>query len=467
MAAFSEQNHVSWAGERSIGSSKLVKESVAMRKSVLSTILIASFSIAYAGNWPGWRGPGALGISEEKGIPVKWDMSKDIKWKAEVPGLGHSSPIVWGTRVFVTTAVSSDPKEDYWEKGFPRSDRKPDAAEISWKVLCFDRDTGKLLWDQTAIRKKPVHARHTKNSYASQTPVTDGTYVYAYFGDQGMYCYDFQGKLIWSRDLGSFDMRNGWGLGTSPVLYKNLVIQTCDQETGTSFIIALDKKTGKTAWKMDRDEKSSWSTPYLYLQGSRPELIVNATTAIRSYDPETGKLLWECRGPYTSITTPTPTSSNGLIFVSSGFIVEPFRPITAIRPGATGDITLKEGETSSAYIAWRQPTAAPYIPSPIAYGDYVFVLFDQGFIACYEAKTGKEVYGKKRIDIGANFSASPVAVDGKLYCMSEDGDVYVISAGPVYELLAKNSLGEAVMASPALADGKMFIRALKHLYCIQ
>jgi outer membrane protein assembly factor BamB len=438
-----------------------------MRKSVLSIFLVAFFSIAYAGNWPGWRGPGSLGISEEKGIPVKWDLTRNVKWKAEVPGLGHSSPIVWGNRVFVTTAVSSDPREDYWEKGFPRSDRKPDAAEISWKVLCFDRDTGRLLWEQTAIKAKPAHARQTKNSYASQTPVTDGTYIYAYFGDQGMYCYDFQGKLIWNRDLGDFDMRNGWGLGSSPVLYKDLVIQTCDQETGTSFIVALDKKTGKTVWKMDRDEKSSWSTPYLYLQGSRPELIVNATTAIRSYDPETGKLWWECRGPATSITTPTPTSSNGLIFVSSGFIVEPVRPVTAFRPGATGDITLKEGEKDSAYIVWRQPTAAPYIPSPIAYGDYVFVLFDQGFIACYEARTGKEMYGKQRIDVGANFSASPVAIDGKLYCMSEDGDVYVISAGPVYELMAKNSLGEAIMASPAISDSKMFIRALKHLYCIQ
>ena len=438
-----------------------------MRKLVVAALLIASLSIAYAENWPGWRGPGSLGISEDAVIPVVWDMSKNVKWKVAVPGLGHSSPIVWGDKVFVTTAVSTDPKEDYWEKGFPRIERKPDAAEISWKVLCFDRDTGKLLWDQTAIRKKPANARHTKNSYASQTPVTDGAFIYAFFGDQGIFCYDFQGKLIWSRDLGAFTMRNAWGLGSSPVLYKNLVIQTCDQETGGSFLIALDKKTGTTVWKTDRDEASSWSTPYLYTQGERPELVVNATRAVRSYDPETGKLLWECRGPATSITTPTPTFSNGLIIVSSGFIVEPVRPVTAFRPGATGDITLKEGESASKYIAWRQSTAAPYIPSPIAYRDYVFVLFDQGFISCYDAKTGKEIYGKQRIDVGANFSASPVAAGGKLYLMSEDGDVYVISAGAAYELLAKNSLGEAVMASPAISGGKMFVRALKHLYCIQ
>ena len=438
-----------------------------MRKLVVAALLIASLSIAYAENWPGWRGPGSLGISEDAVIPVVWDMSKNVKWKVAVPGLGHSSPIVWGDKVFVTTAVSTDPKEDYWEKGFPRIERKPDAAEISWKVLCFDRDTGKLLWDQTAIRKKPTNARHTKNSYASQTPVTDGAFIYAFFGDQGIFCYDFQGKLIWSRDLGTFTMRNAWGLGSSPVLYKNLVIQTCDQETGGSFLIALDKRTGTTVWKTDRDEASSWSTPYLYTQGERPELVVNATRAVRSYDPETGKLLWECRGPATSITTPTPTFSNGLIIVSSGFIVEPVRPVTAFRPGATGDITLKEGESASKYIAWRQSTAAPYIPSPIAYRDYVFVLFDQGFISCYDAKTGKEIYGKQRIDVGANFSASPVAAGGKLYLMSEDGDVYVISAGAAYELLAKNSLGEAVMASPAISGGKMFVRALKHLYCIQ
>jgi outer membrane protein assembly factor BamB len=439
-----------------------------MRKSIIAALLIAFFSIGYAENWPGWRGPGSLGISSAKGFPVKWDLSKNVKWKAEVPGLGHSSPIVWENRIFVTTAMSSDPKEDYWEKGFPRINRGLDAAEISWKTLCFDRDSGKLLWEQTAIRKKPVNPRHTKNSYASQTPATDGTYVYAFFGDQGMYCYDFQGKLIWSRDLGTFTMANGWGLGSSPILYKDLVIQTCDQEVeGGSFIIALNKKTGETAWKTDRKEASSWSTPYLYLEGKRPELLVNATKAIRGYDPGTGKLLWECRGPATAITTPTPTSSNGLIFVSSGFIVEAVRPITAFRPGANGDITLKEGETSSSAIAWRQLAAAPYIPSPIAYGDYIFVLLDQGFIACYDAKTGKEIYGKQRIDMGAGFSASPVAVDGKLYCGSEDGDVYVISAGAKYELLAKNSLGEAIMASPAVSDGRMFIRALKHLYCIQ
>lgn len=438
-----------------------------MRKSAISILLIASFSIAYAENWPGWRGPGSLGISSEKGIPVKWDMSKNVKWKAEVPGLGHSSPIVWGNRVFVTTAVSSNPKEDYWEKGLPRSNQGPDIAEISWKVLCFDRDTGSLLWEQTAIRNKPTHSRQTKNSYASQTPVTDGTYIYAFFGDQGMYCFDFQGKLIWSRDLGSFTMRNGWELGSSPILYKDLLIQTCDQEVGGSFIIALDKTTGKVIWKSDRDEASSWSTPYLYLQGARPELIVNATRAIRSYDPGSGKLLWECRGPATSITAPTPTFSNGLILVSSGFIAEQVRPMTAFRPGANGDITLKGDETKSDVIAWRQLTAAPYIPSPIAYGDYIYVLLDQGFITCYEAKTGREVYGKQRIDTGANFSASPVVVEGKLYCTSEDGDVYVIRTGPNYELLAKNSIGESVMASPAVSGGKMFVRAIKHLYCIQ
>jgi outer membrane protein assembly factor BamB len=437
-----------------------------MKRLLLAFFTAGMLSIAYAENWPGWRGPASLGVSTEKGIPVQWDLSKNVQWKAEVPGLGHSSPIVWGDRIFLTTAVSSDPKEDNWQKGFFSGERKPDEAEISWQVLCFDRETGKMLWQKTAVRRKPVHARHTKNSYASQTPVTDGAHVYAFFGDQGMYCYDFQGNLIWSRELGSLTMRNGWGLGSSPVLYRDLVIQTCDQETGESFVIALDKKSGKTVWKTDRDELSSWSTPFLYLQGARPELIVNATRAIRGYDPQSGKLLWECRGPATAITVPTPTFSNGLIIVSSGFIPEPVRPITAFRPGASGDITLKEGQTASAAIVWRQMAAAPYIPSPTAYGDYIYVVLDQGFIACYEAKTGKEVYSRRRIGIGANFSASPVAVDGKLYCASEDGDVFVIRAGPEYELLAKNSMGEPVMASPAVSGGRMFIRALKHLYCI-
>ena len=438
-----------------------------MRKMAMIILLAASLSAANAENWPGWRGPGTLGISTAKGIPAQWDLAKNIKYKVEVPGLGHSSPIVWGNRIFITTAVNTDPAEADWQKGFPQVTRKMDASEISWKVLCYNRDTGKLLWEQTAIRQKPVNGRHLKNSYASQTPVTDGTYVFAFFGDQGMYCYDFKGKLIWSQQLGRFRMRNNWGLGSSPVLYNDFVIQTCDQETGKSFIIALEKKTGKPAWRVDREELSSWSTPYLYLEGARPELIVNATNAIRSYDPSTGKLLWECRGPATAITAPTPTSIHGLIIVSSGFIPEPVRPITAFRPGANGDITLKGEETKSDAIVWRQPAAAPYIPSPIAYGDYIYVLLDQGFIACYEAKTGKEVYGKTRIAVGVQFSASPIAMDGKLFCASEDGDVYVIKAGPNYELLAKNSIGESIMASPAVSGGKMFVRALKHLYCIK
>jgi outer membrane protein assembly factor BamB len=292
--------------------------------------------------------------------------------------------------------------------------------------------------------------------------------VFAFFGDPGMYCYDFTGKLIWSKDLGDFSMKSNWGMGSSPVLYKNYVIQTCDQDGGGSFIIALDKKTGDAAWKAERDEISSWSTPFLYDKGTRPELIVNATNAIRSYDPETGKLLWICRGPATSITTPAPTFSDGLIIVSSGFVVERIRPITAFKPGASGDITLKPNETSSSAIVWRQSTAAPYIPSPIAYDGRIYVVLDNGTIACYDAKTGKEIYGKQRIDSAATgFSASPVAMDGKLFCPSEDGDVFVIKAGDRYELLAKNSFGESFMASAAVSGGNMFLRSVKHLYCIQ
>jgi outer membrane protein assembly factor BamB len=439
-----------------------------MKKFAAVILILISFSLAYAENWPSWRGPGALGISSETGIPAKWDLAKNIKWKVDVPGLGHSSPIVWGNRIFITTAVNSNPAEETFIKGFPRINRNPDAGDVSWKVLCFDKETGKLLWEKTAITQKPVNGRHIKNSYASQSPVTDGTYVFAFFGDQGMYCYDFNGKLLWSKDLGGFSMRNNWGMGSSPVLYKNYVIQTCDQETGKSFIVALNKKTGEPAWKTERDELSSWSTPYVYDKGTRPELIVNATKAIRSYDPETGKLLWECRGPATSITTPTPTFINGMIIVSSGFLMDPIRPMTAFRPGASGDITLKQDETSSNAIVWRQQLGAPYIPSPIAYDNRIYVVLDNGMIACYDANTGKEVYGKQRIDVAATgFSASPVAMDGKLFCPSEDGDVLVIKAGDQYELLAKNSLGEAIMASPAVSEGKMFIRSIKHLYCIQ
>ncbi len=438
-----------------------------MRRSVWLIIFSMAISLGFADNWPGWYGPGGLGISDEENFPAEWDMAKNVKWKVAIPGLGHSSPIVWGNRIFVTTAVSDDPGANDWAKGFPQQQRSPDTAEISWQVLCIARDTGKLIWNKTAIRDTPVNFRHLKNSYASQTPVTDGTHVYAFFGDQGMYCYDFEGKLIWSRDLGNFKMRMEWGTASSPVLYENLVIQTCDQETGESFIVALDKRTGEPVWKQNREELSSWSTPFLYLKGNRPELIVNATTAVRSYDPATGKLLWQCRGPATSITSPTPIASNGLILVSSGFIRDPVRPITAFIPGAIGDVTLKEGETRSSAIAWRQELAAPYIPSPVADDDYLYVLYDQGFFACYEVKTGREVYGKNRIGMGTNFSASPIIVGGRIFCFSEDGDVYVVKAGPDFGILNTHSLGEGMMATPAVADGKMFIRTIKSLYCIQ
>jgi outer membrane protein assembly factor BamB len=437
-----------------------------MRQLAWVIVLSVLASPALAENWPGWYGPGGLGVSSLEKFPADWDMARNVKWKAEIPGLGHSSPIVWGNRVFVTTAASDDPAADDWAKGFPMQSRSPDTSKISWQVLCFDRDTGALVWKRTAVRDTPVNYRHLKNSYASQTPVTDGTYVYAFFGDQGMYCYDFEGTLIWSRDLGDFKMRSDWGMGSSPVLYKNLVIQTCDQETGQSFIVALNKNSGETVWKQQREELSSWSTPFLYLEGGRPELVVNATTAIRSYDPETGELLWQCRGPATSITVPAPVASNGLIFVSSGFMRDPIRPVTAFIPGAKGDVTPNEGDKSDA-IAWRQDMAAPYIPSPIAYGDYVYVLYDQGFWACYEAKTGREVYGKQRVGAGTNFSASPIVVGGRIFCFSEDGDVYVIKAGPDFELLHTIAIGEGMMATPAVSDGKMFIRTVKHLYCIQ
>lgn len=434
----------------------------------VAVLIFMCGSLAWGENWPGWRGPGGLGISSEKGIPVQWDLSKNLRWKADLPGVGHASPIVWGNRVFVTTAVSSDPTQETFRKGlyFGGERKKPDEAEYAWELLCFDRDSGKLLWKQTAIRKKPDSARHMKNSYASHTPVTDGKYVYAFFGDAGLFCYDFEGKRVWSRDFGVFKMRYDWGTASSPILYRDRLFLNCDQEGPGSFLIALEKKSGKTLWKVERDEAASWSTPYISLQGKRPELVVNATRAIRAYDPDDGKLLWECRRLSSSIAIPSPVAAHGLIYVSSGYVGDRLRPLVAFRPGGSGDLSLKEGETESAYIAWRQPQSGPYNPSPVVYGDYVYVIYDGGFIACYEAKTGKEVYAKRRIDVGALFTSSPVAVDGRLYCLSEDGDMYVLKAGPEYELLAKNSLGEVCMASPAISDGKMFIRAFKHLLCI-
>jgi outer membrane protein assembly factor BamB len=296
--------------------------------------------------------------------------------------------------------------------------------------------------------------------------VTDGERVYAYFGNLGLFCLDAHGKEVWSQKFSHFKTRYGWGTAASPVLHGDRIFVVNDNDE-QSFLVALDKKTGKQLWRVERDEKSNWATPFVWKNEQRTELVLPGTKKVRSYDLD-GKVLWELGG-MSSIVIPTPFAQRGLLYVCSGYVGDKVRPVYAIRPGASADISLKDGATSNASVAWFEKTAAPYNPSPLVYGDHFYVLFDFGFLSCRDAKTGREIYDKQRINPeGATaFTASPWAYDNKVFCLSEDGDTFVFQAGPEYKLIGKNSLDEMCMTTPAIARDSLIIRTMSKLYRIQ
>ncbi len=419
---------------------------------------------ASAGNWPQWRGPDGSGISNEKNLPSEWSPTKNIKWKASIEGRAHSSPIVWGKQVFLTTAVEGpvvpgakavkhvlDGDKEFVHPDSVGADRKH-----TFKVISLDRDTGKILWQATAWEGTPYDNRHRKSSYAASTPATDGNLVYAFFGTEGLYAYDFKGKLAWKAQLGNL-ANLGMGTGTSPILFNNLVIVQCDEDNGTaSFIVAVDKKTGKEAWRTPRKVQVSWSTPLLVRTSTRAELIASGTEAVISYDPATGKELWRHKG-VESNAIPSPVANNEMVYLVAGF---PAKIAMAIRLGQNGDLT------GTPNVPWTYAKGTAYVPSPILYGDYLYLTTDRGILTCIDARTGEVKYEGGRIPIPATFTASPVAFEGKILMTSEDGDTFIVKSGPKHEILGTNSIGEPVYASPAIADGKIYIRGEKNLYCI-
>ena len=391
--------------------------------------------------------------------------TRTLSGKRTYLGRGWSSPLIVGDRVFVTSVVS-DGKLAEQRKGLYIQDLNGvvPPGEHRWLIHCLDWKTGKTLWTHEAAKGVPAGPIHIKNSYASETPVTDGERVYAYFGNVGLFCCDLSGKVVWSRKWPAVKTRMGWGTAASPALAGDRLILVNDNEE-KSFITALDKRTGKTLWEVDRDEKSNWATPFIWKNEQRVEIVTAGTNKVRSYDLE-GKLLWELKG-MSVISIPTPFAAHGLLYVASGYILDPkHKPVYAIRPGAAGDISLKAGETSNKWIVWSLPQAGPYHPTPLVHGDYLYVLLDRGFLSCYDAKTGKLIYEKQRLGSGTGFTASPWAAGDRIYCMSEDGDTTVIKAGPKFEVIATNSLGEMSMATPALSGGSMVIRTQTKLYRI-
>jgi len=423
-------------------------------------------------NWPSFRGASASGVADGQDPPIAWDgeAGVNVAWKTRIPGLGHSSPVVWGDRVFITTAVSSNPNPEFRPGGLRGDNVSDDRTEQAWKVLALDKSAGKILWERTAHTGVPRGIRHLKSTFATPTPATDGRRVVAFFGSEGLYCYDFDGTLLWKKDLGTVG-HFSYGFASSPIIYRDAVIIQSDtnsdrrQERPASFIAAFDLADGRERWRTLRDEdsRSSFGTPTVYDGSGRAQIVTNGGTAARAYDPDTGKELWSLAAP-SDIVTPTPVASGGLIFIMSGN--SGYQPIFAVRPGAVGDVTPKPGQDSNDFVAWSSTRGGSFTPTPIVYGDYLYSINVSGIVGCYDAKTGERKYLQRLQHAGSGFSASPVAADGRIYFASEDGEVFVVKAGPEFELLSTNPMGEVIMATPAISSGLFIIRTLHHLVAI-
>jgi outer membrane protein assembly factor BamB len=420
--------------------------------------------------WPAFRGRSAAGVGDGMKLPDEWNGVKpvNIAWKVPAPGLGHSSPIVWGDRIYITTAVSSRPGATFKPGLYGEGTASEDRSVHRWQLLAFDRRTGRLAWERTAYEGAPREKRHIKSTYANATPATDGRVIVAFFGSQGLYAFDMDGRPLWTKDLGvlnagAYDLPEyEWGTASSPIIYKDLVIVQCDTQN-ESFLLAANVKNGETVWKTKREELPSWGTPTVVEPpNGRPELVTNASNFVRGYDPATGEELWRLGGS-SKITAPTPFAASGLVVVASGRAPE--RPLFVIRPGGRGDITPGDG-VSGPHLAWRRTGRGSYMPTPIVYGTTLYVLGNAGLFDAYDLKTGEEIYRQRLPHQGSGFSASPVAADGRIYLSSEDGDIFVVRAGPSFELIAKNPMGEPLMATPALAGGRMYVRGERHLFAI-
>jgi len=429
----------------------------------LALLLLLASAPLVAEDWPQFRGTLAGVGQDHPDLPDTWSTTENVVWKVDVPGLAWSSPVIWGDHVFFTSVASSVP-QDPPKPGFYLGDWPASKAPHRWMVYDVDFTTGKTRWEREVSTAPPALAKHLKNSYASETPVTDGERVYVYFGNVGLFAFDLAGKPVWSVPIGPFKTRNNWGTSSSPALFGDRIYLVHDNDE-QSFLAAFDKRTGKEVWRVSRKEGTNWSSPFVWQNERRTEIVTSGSDRVRSYDTN-GQLLWELSGMST-ITIPTPFAKHGLLYLSSGYIADPKRPAYAIRPGATGDISLKPGETSNEFIAWSLPTGAPYNPTPLVYGDSYYTLFDRGFFTNQDAKTGKEIYGRQRITSDASgFTSSPWAYNGRVFAMSEEGDTYVIQAGPEFKVLGKNSLNEMTLATPAISRGSLFIRTASKLYRI-
>lgn len=434
-------------------------------KGFFTTICIAGMLLAFSSStdyekyWPQWRGPAANGVARHANPPLEWSETKNIRWKIAIPGKGLSSPIVWGDHLFVTTAI---PIEQDAAPAAPESEggRRRGISPTSknkFVLMAINRRDGKTVWQRTATEQLPHEGTHPDGSWASNSPTTDGVHIIAFFGSRGLFCYDMQGKLIWQKDLGDMATRMSFGEGSSPALHGNTLVVNWDHEQ-QSFIVALDKGTGKELWRVDRDEPSSWSTPLVVTHEGKPQVIINATNRVRSYDLANGKLLWECSGMTLNVI-PSPVVNDGIVYVTSGFRGSALLAIKLA--GASGDLN------NTASVVWKYEQDTPYVPSPLLYDNKLYVLkVNSGILTCFNAKTGEPFYSRQRLEEIPNIYASPVGAAGRVYLTSRDGMTLVIKNAESFEVLASNKLEDDVDASLAIVDNEIFLRGRKFLYCI-
>ena len=422
-------------------------------------------------DWPSFRGIRGSGVAEGFETPTTWDVpaGKGLKWKTPIPGLGHSSPIVWGNQVCLTTAISGQANAGLKIGLYGNIDSVPDDTEHTWKLICADKSTGKLLFDRTIHTGVPKIKRHMKATHANSTLATDGTHIVAMLGSEGLYAYDMSGGPLWKKDLGVLDSgyfmapEAQWEFGSSPVIHAGVVIIQADVQKD-SFLAAFDVRTGKEIWRTLRTDVPTWSTPTIHEVNGQTQILVNGWRHMGAYDFRTGKEIWKLsRGG--DIPVPTPVVGHGLVYLTNAHGRQG-APVYAIRETAAGDITLAPGETSSDHIAWSAPRDGAYMISPVLYQGLLYVSRNNGVFCVFDAATGEQVY-QERLGGGATgFTASLVAADGKIYFTSEDGDVHVVRAGRTFELLARNPIGEIAMATPAISEGVLFFRTDKSLLAI-
>lgn len=428
---------------------------------ILSVLVFATVSSGQTKNWPGYRGTHSDGLAEGATLPEEWSETKNVVWKTDIPGWGWSSPVVWGNKVFVTSAVGENELAKPKIGGYPGGHLKQTDVH-RFMTYCLNVEDGKVIWEREAHKGVPPEERHPKNSFANATPVTDGERVYSCFGNIGIFCYDMSGNLLWKKKWDSAPMRGGWGPGASPVLYKDRIYFVNDNEK-ESYMVALDKLTGDQVWRISRDEKSNWSTPFVWETEKRTEIVTIGTKRVRSYGLD-GKLLWELSGT-SGLVSLMPLSKHGLLYVGAGYH---YGPLYAIRPGAEGDISLAKGASSNESIAWTQKRGSSIHPCYLISENRLYVLFDAGLLTCFDAKTGETIFPRNRLRTGGGrFYASPWAYNGKVFMVNENGTTWVAEDGPEFKIVRKNVLNDRVWATPAISNGSLFIRTYQSLYRLQ